>query len=171
MTPASNPGELDSIPPELRDRAFQLRPVWQRFLVVLAGPVANFLLAILIFAAFFAFAGTPRTNVVGDVVAEVRAAAAPAFGRATGSFPSPAGNADLRRHRQRRRVRPSETSRSSSSAAEQRSECTVKLGSTICRRDRAEDARGVLGIHSTTTIGEPVPLYQAVPMAVDQTRG
>src|SRR4029079_362891 len=53
---------------ELRDRAFQLRPVWQRFLVVLAGPAANFLLAILIFAAFFMILGAPRTNIVGSVV-------------------------------------------------------------------------------------------------------
>ena len=55
MGPASNPGDLDHVPPEMRDRVFQLRPVWQRFLVVLAGPAANFLLAILIYAAFFAF--------------------------------------------------------------------------------------------------------------------
>jgi regulator of sigma E protease len=62
MTPASNPVELESIPENLRDRAFQLRPVWQRFLVVLAGPAANFLLAILIFTAFFAVIGMPRTE-------------------------------------------------------------------------------------------------------------
>jgi regulator of sigma E protease len=62
MTPASNPAELESIPEHLRDKAFQLRPVWQRFLVVLAGPMANFLLAILIFAAFFATVGMPSTN-------------------------------------------------------------------------------------------------------------
>ncbi len=47
--------------------SFQLRPVWQRFLIVLAGPIANFLLAILIFAAFFTFVGTLRTNVVDTV--------------------------------------------------------------------------------------------------------
>ena len=68
MSPASNPGDLEQIPPELRDRAFQVRPVWQRFLVVLAGPIANFLLAIVIFAAFFMIFGAPRTNVVGAVV-------------------------------------------------------------------------------------------------------
>jgi regulator of sigma E protease len=68
MTPASNPAELDDIPHELRDRAFQLRPVWQRFLVVLAGPAANFLLAIIIFSAFFVMFGAPRTsNVVVKV--------------------------------------------------------------------------------------------------------
>ena len=54
MTPASDPADLEDVPEHLRDRTFQVRPVWQRFLVVLAGPAANFLLAILIFAAFFA---------------------------------------------------------------------------------------------------------------------
>lgn len=68
MTPASNPAELESIPEHLRGRAFQLRPVWQRFLVVLAGPAANFLLAIAIFAAFFAVVGMPQTeNIVFKV--------------------------------------------------------------------------------------------------------
>src|SRR3954447_12455514 len=76
MTPASNPADLETIPPELRTRAFQVRPVWQRFLVVLAGPAANFLLAILIYAAFFSLVGTPQTNVVGEVVANTGAAGA-----------------------------------------------------------------------------------------------
>src|SRR5881398_2292162 len=61
MTPASNPAEFDSIPEHLREHAFQLRPVWQRFLVVLAGPVANFILAILILAALFAIVGKPHS--------------------------------------------------------------------------------------------------------------
>src|SRR6187431_1652968 len=69
MSPVSGPVDESSIPPEQRDRAFALRPVWQRFLVVLAGPAANFLLAIIIFAAFFAFVGTPQTNVVGSIKA------------------------------------------------------------------------------------------------------
>src|SRR4051812_921159 len=62
MNAVSNPADLDAIPEHLRDRAFQLRPVWQRFLVVLAGPAANFLLAILIFASFFAAVGMPQTD-------------------------------------------------------------------------------------------------------------
>src|SRR5689334_21455188 len=76
MNATSNPAELDAIPEHLRDRAFQLRPVWQRFLVVLAGPAANFLLAILIFAAFFMTLGAPRTNIVGEVIPNTAAAAA-----------------------------------------------------------------------------------------------
>ena len=77
MGPASNPGDLDHVPAELRDRVFQVRPVWQRFLVVLAGPVANFLLAILIYAAFFTFFSVPDpSNAVGSVQPHTAAAAA-----------------------------------------------------------------------------------------------
>jgi regulator of sigma E protease len=58
-------------------RSFAGKPVWQRFLIVLAGPVANFLLAIAIFAGFFAAWGVPRTpNVVMGVQAQSAAAQA-----------------------------------------------------------------------------------------------
>jgi regulator of sigma E protease len=68
MTPASMPAAEEDIAPEDRERAFQFRPVWQRFFVVLAGPVANFLLAIIIFAIFFATVGAPRTaNVIANI--------------------------------------------------------------------------------------------------------
>ncbi|MGN6155351.1 MAG: RIP metalloprotease RseP [Sphingomicrobium sp.] len=53
---------------DLDPRSFAGKPVWQRFLVVLAGPMTNFLLAILIFAGFFAIWGVPRTpNVVAGI--------------------------------------------------------------------------------------------------------
>ena len=69
MNPASAPAAgAPDVPAEQRSRSFHHKPVWQRFLIVLAGPMANFLLAILIFAAFFAAFGMPRTpNVVGTV--------------------------------------------------------------------------------------------------------
>ena len=41
--------------------AFHNKIWWKRFLIVLAGPAANFLLAIAIFAAFFATFGMPST--------------------------------------------------------------------------------------------------------------
>ena len=69
MSPASNPADLESVPLHLRDKIFQVRPVWQRFLVVFAGPATNFLLAILIFAGFFVAIGMPSTsNRVSSVV-------------------------------------------------------------------------------------------------------
>ena len=76
MSPASEPTAVNDIPPELRDKAFQLRPLWQRFLIVLAGPAANFLTAILIFAAFFAFIGKPSTPSTVTQIAPGSAAAA-----------------------------------------------------------------------------------------------
>jgi regulator of sigma E protease len=54
---------------EFQGRVFNTSPVGQRFLIVLAGPMSNFLLAILIFAAFFATFGMPHsTNVVDQVM-------------------------------------------------------------------------------------------------------
>lgn len=68
MNPASQPGDL-AVPQELQPAAFHLRPWWHRFLIVLAGPAANFLLAIAIFAAFFIAFGEPQTsNIVNAVI-------------------------------------------------------------------------------------------------------
>ena len=51
-----------------RQGAFQLKPVWQRAAVVAAGPLANFLFAILIFGAFFWWTGqnlvAPRADYI-----------------------------------------------------------------------------------------------------------
>jgi len=63
MNPASAPSAgAEDVPEELRASSFHHKPVWQRFLIVLAGPMSNFLLAILIFAGFFAVYGIPRTS-------------------------------------------------------------------------------------------------------------
>ncbi len=56
---ASRPGEQENQAPP---NSFHSKPVWRRFLIVLAGPAANFLLAILIFAGFFAAFGAPQTS-------------------------------------------------------------------------------------------------------------
>lgn len=62
MNPASQPTpEWLALPPEERARTFQAKAIWQRFLIVLAGPLTNFLVAIGIFMVFFAVYGVPRT--------------------------------------------------------------------------------------------------------------
>jgi regulator of sigma E protease len=76
MNPASQPGEeWKALPPAERARTFQSKALWQRFLIVLAGPLINFLVAIAIFAAFFSFYGEPRTPSTIAAVAEGSAAA------------------------------------------------------------------------------------------------
>ncbi len=71
MSAASEPSdEWKALPPEERNRTFQAKSLWQRALIVLAGPVANFLVAIAIFMGVFAAYGQSRTpNIVGSVVA------------------------------------------------------------------------------------------------------
>lgn len=54
---------------------FQTKPVWQRAAVVAAGPIANFLLAIFIFTAAFAFIGVPYSEPRVDEVLAGSAAA------------------------------------------------------------------------------------------------
>jgi regulator of sigma E protease len=62
MGPASaaDPAWLQ-LPAEERARTFQGKPVWQRALIVAAGPAVNFILAILILAGFAATYGEART--------------------------------------------------------------------------------------------------------------
>jgi regulator of sigma E protease len=68
MSPVSMPGEVEPVSAEDRKRSFHHRPIWQRFLIVLAGPLANFVLAIAIFAVFYSAYGKPETPaVVGSV--------------------------------------------------------------------------------------------------------
>lgn len=53
MNPASQPdAEWLKLPPSERERCFQAKPLWQRALIVLAGPIANLLFAIVILAGF-----------------------------------------------------------------------------------------------------------------------
>lgn len=75
MSASSQSAEPDAIAVEDRSRAFPLKPVWQRFVIVLAGPVANFILAIAIATTMFAIDGVPRTSNVVSAVQPGSAAA------------------------------------------------------------------------------------------------
>jgi regulator of sigma E protease len=55
--------------PEDRAVAFPYKAAWQRFSIVLAGPLANFIFAIVVLAGFFIFVGQPYTPAeVGQVL-------------------------------------------------------------------------------------------------------
>lgn len=77
MNPASQPDAAWlALPAAERNRTFQAKPVWQRALIVAAGPAVNFLLAILILAGFAVAYGEDRTPAaVGAVVPDSAAAA------------------------------------------------------------------------------------------------
>lgn len=52
--------EWAMLPPELRNRTFPSKPVWQRALIVLAGPLTNFLVAIVMLIGLFSIYGEIR---------------------------------------------------------------------------------------------------------------
>jgi regulator of sigma E protease len=71
MNPASQPtAEWLELPAAERAKTFQAKPLWQRAIIVAAGPAINLALAVLILAGFALVYGQSTTPpVVGEVVA------------------------------------------------------------------------------------------------------
>lgn len=69
MNPASQPDAAWlALPAAERNRTFQAKPVWQRAIIVAAGPAINFLLALVILAGFaMAYGQAHMAPVVGAV--------------------------------------------------------------------------------------------------------
>ncbi|TIX52159.1 RIP metalloprotease RseP [Alteraurantiacibacter aquimixticola] len=71
MSPASQPSEeYLALPEEERAKYFQAKPLWQKALIVAAGPVTNLLIAVAIFAGFAMAFGMPTTPPVIDGFSE-----------------------------------------------------------------------------------------------------
>jgi regulator of sigma E protease len=67
----------DDTPAADAERSFAHKPVWQRFLIVFAGPFFNLLFAVFLFFLIFSVAGLPqleRTTEIGQVQADSPAA-------------------------------------------------------------------------------------------------
>ncbi len=77
MNPASQPDPAWlALPAAERARTFQAKPLWQRAVVVLAGPLTNFLLAFLILVGFALVYGDNQTPTVVAQIEKGSAAAA-----------------------------------------------------------------------------------------------
>jgi len=171
MNPASAPAlGGEDVPEELRASSFHHKPVWQRFLIVLAGPVANFLLAILIIAAFFVTFGSPQSNVVGLVAPDSAAAGAgiqpgdrilAISGRETETF-NDVKNFVV--------IRPGQTV----VLELQRGDTILRASATIQKDVIADEfgqkyERGLLGVSPSDTTLERVSVVEAVPLATIAT--
>ncbi|MDP9341461.1 MAG: RIP metalloprotease [Actinomycetota bacterium] len=73
--------------PEEYPRTFGAKPIWQRALVIFAGPATHFVIALFVLAAYFLFIGSPTrfAPVIDGVVARLNGAPSPA--RAAGLQP------------------------------------------------------------------------------------
>jgi membrane-associated protease RseP (regulator of RpoE activity) len=52
---------FEETPPEDVPRTFHAKPIWQRFIVIVTGPVTHFFMAVIFGAVFFAAIGLPST--------------------------------------------------------------------------------------------------------------
>ncbi|MES2903710.1 MAG: RIP metalloprotease RseP [Pseudomonadota bacterium] len=167
----SAPVPSEAVPAHQRGRAFNLRPPWQRFLIVLAGPMTNFLIAILIFVAFFAAFGKPQTpSLVQQVVvgsAAERAGVRPGdriveiAGRSTPSFEELQNVVTLR---------PGETV----DIAVVRDGRTQLLSATLGTIDQANRfgqrfKLGQLGVGGGKYVLVDLPVHRLVPEAISTT--
>jgi regulator of sigma E protease len=77
MNPASQPSEeWLNLPHEERAQTFQSKTLWQRALIVAAGPLTNLLIALVIFAGFAIAYGKPVTPPVIEMLTKDAPAAA-----------------------------------------------------------------------------------------------
>ncbi|MBA2538784.1 MAG: site-2 protease family protein [Deltaproteobacteria bacterium] len=72
----ANPEDRPRTPPEDVGRSFESRPLWQRLVIVFAGPAANLILPVIIYFVFFAGHTALRAGVIGDVLENGAAARA-----------------------------------------------------------------------------------------------
>lgn len=159
------------MPPEQRHRIFHAKPVWQRALIIAAGPFTNFLFAVLILAGFAIAYGE---NVTPSVVDAVRpgSAAATAGLRQGDRITAVDGNAIDRFDQLSRSVigRPDEQVTLTVQRGPARLSLPVTLGVRV-ERDRfgKEYRLGLLGVMSRHSEMRPVSLLAAPVVAVRQT--
>ena len=172
MNAVSQPSaEWLALPAEERARTFQAKPVWQRAIIVAAGPAVNFLLAMLILGGFALAYGDARTPAtVGQAIPGTAAAAA---GLASGDRIVAIGGRSMDTFEDMVRyvkIRAGERVR----IDYVRSGRPASVEATIAvdrQRDRFgnEYRVGLLGISPTAPVVRPVGLLEAPGVAVERT--
>lgn len=163
--------EWARLPPEQLTDSFPAQPVWKRAAIVAAGPITNFLFAILILAGFAWLNGTPTSPAIAGKVMEGSAAAEAGIREGDVILSIDGRNMQLFTDIPMAVAhRPNETMhvRIQRGGAEQSLSLTPKL---VTEKDRFGNAydRAVIGIASGKVVFEKVPLWQAPIVAYRQT--
>jgi regulator of sigma E protease len=172
MNPASQPSdEWLALPAEERAQTFQSKPLWQRALIVAAGPVINFLLAILLFMGIFAAIGYPTAPpLVTGVVAGGPAALA---GVAPGDLMVSLNGREVSNFAQVKdyvMLRPAQSVELVIERDVGRLTVPTTTGVTTVKDRFGNEAKiGTLGVYSTAIALEKLPLSQLPGRAVAQT--
>ena len=172
MNPASQPDAAWlALPAEQRERTFQAKPVWQRAIVVAAGPAVNFLVAIFILGGFALAYGDPRTPPTVGVIEAGSAAAVAGLrtgdrvvrlaGREVETFEDMVGIV---------KIRAGERVRLDYVRGDQPRSADLVIG-TRRERDRFgnEYRFGRLGVGAAAPVVEPVSILEAPAVAIRRT--
>jgi regulator of sigma E protease len=172
MNAVSQPSaEWLSLPPEERNRTFQAKPVWQRAIIVAAGPIVNFVLAILILAGFALAYGDTRTPpIVGTVI---EGSAAQRAGIRTGDRITRLGDRDVAIFEDMlayTRIHPDEATNVALVRGGQAMVLPVTIGADEQTDRFGNNFRiGMLGIGRGERVTVPVGLFEAPLVAVRRT--
>lgn len=175
MNAASQPDakRLDGLSAEERGYVFHAKPLWQRALVVLAGPLTNLLVAIAIFASFNYLYGKIVASPV--VAGFTQTSPAREAGLKIGDrIVAIDGQAITRFDEVRERVipYPGRTIAVEAERAGQRVSVGVPIASRIERDQFGNESRiGIIGIGAGKVQIVPVGPVEAVTLAVDQSVG
>jgi regulator of sigma E protease len=172
MNPASTPtDEWLSLPAEERAKTFQAKPLWQRFLIVAAGPAVNFLFAVLVYIALFASYGEPRTPAV--VAGVMQGSAADRAGFRPGDRIEAIDRTTITRFEDIAayvRIRPQERLTFHIERGRQDIRLQAVPDARVVRDNFGNEARmGQLGIAPTGRVIVPLAPHQWVGSAVRQT--
>lgn len=172
MNPASQPSpEWLSLPAQQRAQTFQAKPLWQRAIIVAAGPIMNFLVAIAILGAFaVAFGQNVTPPVVGQV--DPAGAAAHAGLQAGDRITTLDGRRidDFRDLQLFTALRAGETVTIAFERGGQERSVAATIG-TLKEKDRFGNisTRGVLGFYGVKPVMQPVALWEAPVVGLTQT--
>jgi regulator of sigma E protease len=173
MNPASQPDPAWlALPPEERARTFPSKPLWQRAIIVAAGPIMNFLVAILILGTFAAIYGTATVpTIAGEIKPGTPAAVA---GLQPGDRILAIGGRqfdDFNDMKAFTAVRTGMRVRIDYVRGGAQASTEAVIGTDVFKdRFGNEIRRGVLGIGpSDQVVRHPVPLWQAPAVGVQRT--
>lgn len=161
----------EEVAPEARarwipGRTFHEKGVGSRAIVVAAGPVANFLLAAVLFAALFAAIGRPvPAAVVSGVLPDSPAARA---GLQVGDRITSVGSTPVQRFQDVQRQVGASAGQTLTVAVDRAGQA-LSLPVTVESRDEGGRRVGVLGIQGGAVEYEPVSPLEAIPEGIAQT--
>lgn len=160
-----------ALPAEERNRTFQAKPVWQRAIIVAAGPFVNFVFAILILAGFAYAYGDARTPAVVGVVME--GSAAQRAGLQPGDRITRLGDREIDVFEDLvgyTKIHPAETTQIALVRGDRAMTVPITVGVQE-QQDRFGNRYriGMLGIGRSEMVVEPVSLIEAPIVAVRRT--